>query len=390
MVSTGRGEPPDNPRGGVENEAYLLVNSLAKNVKSIHYVEKLSKTTLPENVFVHNPFSGQPCFGDTFLGGLLYSPILAFRVANMAKQILAKYSVQLIHFHETRGNLPVHFLFGSKDMPTVLSIHGPVPWTVKYDSKIETFVRIYSYRFFDVHAFKRVDHLIAVSHWLKRKLMTLGLPDNRISVIYNPIDTSVFSPERNSEKMSKSILDELDLDTASYFFTVGSLVSRKRHIDLIRAFASYKGDKKLVIVGNGPGFPNVNRLICRYGLNHRIKILRRVESPCLPYLYANAHAFVTCSLAEGLPVSIMEAMSSGLGIISPNTPWIEELVGPANGVLFSPFDDKAITDALTFFDDNSSKLLGMRSRRIAETSFSLQTCATSTSSVYESLLEQRD
>jgi glycosyltransferase involved in cell wall biosynthesis len=241
-----------------------------------------------------------------------------------------------------------------------------------------------------MNAFKRADHLIAVSHWIKRNLLKLGMPDKKVSVIYNPIDTSLFSPERKLEKRSKEFLDELDLEPSSYYFAVGSLVSRKRYIDLIRAFGSYNGEKKLVIVGDGPELSNVCRLIRKHDLSNRVRIFRRVSACSLPYLYASAYAFVTCSMAEGFPVAVMEAMSSGLGIISPDSPWIEELVGQSNGVLFPPLQVEATTNALSFFDDEgSSKRYGLASRYIAEKNFSVKTCATQTLRVYGTALDQR-
>jgi glycosyltransferase involved in cell wall biosynthesis len=384
MVSTGRGAPPDNPKGGVENEAYLLVNSIAKHLRSVHYVESLGNASLPENVLVYNVASSQHYF-PTFMTELLTAPILALRVADVAKQALIKCPIDVVHFHETRGNLPIHLLSGFKNLPKILSIHGPIPWTVKYDSKVETFVRVNTYRVFDIGAFKKVDHLIAISSWIKKNLIKLGMPDEKISVVYNPIDTAFFSPKRKLEKRSKDVLDKFCLEPSSYYLTVGSLVSRKRHLDLIRAFASYKGEKKLVIVGNGPEFSNVDRLISKYNLNNRIRVIRHVDASLLPYLYASAYVFVTCSMAEGLPVAVMEAMSSGLGIISPNAPWIEELVGQNNGVLFNPSCTEATTDAFNLFDEVSSKRFGSISRNIAERLFSSQACATKTLKIYESV-----
>ena len=388
MVSTGRGTPPDYPKGGVENEAYLLVNSIAKHVRSVHYVENLRNWNLPNNVIVYNVPSSNG-YSSTFIAELTTAPILALRVTEEAKKALIGDSIDIIHFHETRGNLPVHFLSGFSNLPKVLSIHGPIPWMVKYDSRIETFLRVNTYRIFDVSAFKRLDHLIAVSGWIKKSLIQIGIPDNKISVVYNPVDTDFFSPEKKLEKRNKEILNELELEPSSYLLTVGSLVSRKRHINLIRAFASYKGEKKLVIVGDGPEFVNICRWISKHNLKNRIILIRQVNACLLSYLYANAHAFVTCSMAEGLPVAIMEAMSSGLGIIFPDSPWIEELLGQDNGVLFSTSSDKSTTDALNLFDKLASKRFGLTNRNIAERLFSLQACTNKTLKIYEAIIDKK-
>ena len=268
----------------------------------------------------------------------------------------------------------------------VLSVHGPVPWTAKYKSGMETFVRNSTYRLFDKRAFERVDHLIAVSRWIKINLLKLGLPEDRVSVVYNPVDTSLFSPEKKT-KGNKKILINLDLEQSSYYISVGSLVPRKRLVDLISAFSSYEGDKKLVIVGDGPELGRIRQLISKYDLGDRIKLFRHVDSKSLPYLFAGAQAFVTCSSAEGFPVAVAEAMSSGLGIISPNTPWMRELADLDNGFLFEPTNIKTIIDAFDFFDkDDSARRCGLRSRKIAEEKFNVSTFTTKILRIYRSVL----
>ncbi len=390
MVSTGRGKPPDSPKGGVENEAYQLVASMAKYVKSIHYVESFGQVNLPENVFIYEVGFTQRDT-PTFVEEVATSPFLAFMVANAARKALTSHRVDILHFHETRGNLPFQFLSGFSTLPKVLSIHGPVPWTVNYNSKIETLVRSGTYRIFDMCALRKANHLIAISHWIKRSLVNLGVPENKVSVIYNPVDTSLFSPQRKLEKRNIDVLHQLKLEPSSYYLAVGSLVSRKRYIDLIRAFALYKGEKKLVIVGDGPELYNLYRAIQKYDIGGRVKMIRHVNASFLPYLYASARAFVTCSIAEGLPVTIMEAMSSGLGIISPERLWIGELVDRKNGVLFpSVCAPEAATDAINSLDDEvTSERLGLASRHIAEKIFSQNSCATQTLKVYESVIDKK-
>ena len=94
-------------------------------------------------------------------------------------------------------------------------------------------------------------------------------------------------------------------------------------------------------------------------------------------------------MAEGLPVAIMEAMSSGLGIIFPDSPWIEELLGQDNGVLFSTSSDKSTTDALNLFDKLASKRFGLTNRNIAERLFSLQACTNKTLKIYEAIIDKK-
>ncbi len=121
---------------------------------------------------------------------------------------------------------------------------------------------------------------------------------------------------------SKGVLQKFSLDSGRYILLVGRLVPEKRHLDLIDAFvrANLSG-WKLVLVG---------------GTDHPDKYYEKVRSVAsrtpgtvftgfqsglaLQELYANAGLFVLPSSHEGLPISLLEALSYGLLVIASDIP----------------------------------------------------------------------
>jgi glycosyltransferase involved in cell wall biosynthesis len=81
---------------------------------------------------------------------------------------------------------------------------------------------------------------------------------------------------------------------------------------------------KLVMVGDGPYRPTVERLIGENGLRGRVVLLGQRAD--VPSLLRTADVFVFCSRTEGLPNSVLEAMAAGLPIVATDVPGNRDLI----------------------------------------------------------------
>jgi N-acetyl-alpha-D-glucosaminyl L-malate synthase BshA len=140
----------------------------------------------------------------------------------------------------------------------------------------------------------------------------------------------------------------------------------KRVTDLVTAFAqvaSSLSDAHLLLLGDGPMRPEVDQLIRDLDLVERVHSLgfkRDVQS----YLRC-ARAFVLCSELEGAPLSLLEAMSTGLPCVTTAVGGIPEIVQDRVNGLLVPFGDlDALVDALyaVLTDDGLARRLGERAR----------------------------
>jgi glycosyltransferase involved in cell wall biosynthesis len=113
----------------------------------------------------------------------------------------------------------------------------------------------------------------------------------------------------------------LGLEAKSYFLFVGRLVPEKRFEDLIEAVLMLKQDVRLVVAGGSAAAAEYeHRLRQLADKDQRIVFAGNRYGEELAALYSNALAYVTASELEGLPLTLLEAMSNGLPCLASDIP----------------------------------------------------------------------
>ena len=125
---------------------------------------------------------------------------------------------------------------------------------------------------------------------------------------------------------------------------------QKGHLLLVQAAARLAAEGvefELTLVGDGPQRAEVDRLIDRLGLSGRVKITGFVGSEEVRREILRSRALVLASLAEGLPVVIMEALALGRPVVATSIAGIPELVQPGvNGWLVPSGSVDALAEAI--------------------------------------------
>jgi len=98
----------------------------------------------------------------------------------------------------------------------------------------------------------------------------------------------------------------------------------KDHETLVRAFAQVEAPARLKLVGDGPTRPDIERLISQLGIGDRVQMLGDRED--VAEQLCSSDIFALASHTEHLPISILEAMRSGLPIIASNVGGVSEQV----------------------------------------------------------------
>ena len=191
----------------------------------------------------------------------------------------------------------------------------------------------------------REDAQIAVSDAVRRSHTDCGrIRPARFVTILNGIDEERLAPTTDRASMRRA----LGLpDDAIVCLNIGSLTPQKNRHSLLDAAAQLADIEELrvLIVGSGPEEEELKRRTSELGLSERVLFLgQRLD---IPDLLAASDVFVLSSDWEGLPITILEAMASGVPCVSTAVGGIPEaLTDGVNGLIVEPGDPTALAGGL--------------------------------------------
>lgn len=143
-----------------------------------------------------------------------------------------------------------------------------------------------------------------------------------IEVVSNGIDTERFTPEGSASEL-------IDAEGPVVLF-VGRLVEGKRPEVAIEAFAEVRKslpDAELYLCGEGPLQSELIELASELGVREAVTFLGQVPYEEMPTVYRGADVLVLPSRAEGVPRTIMEALASGVSVVSSDLPQVRSAFG---------------------------------------------------------------
>jgi len=158
-----------------------------------------------------------------------------------------------------------------------------------------------------------------VSQTVCSELKAMGILENRITCILNGVDIARFSP-RDTKTAIRSKFGLSKDDTV--LLSIGRLTHQKQPHILIEVFSHLEkelGDVTLCIAGKGELLEKTKDLAEKMGLC-KVLFLGYVDDRDLPDLYACSDYYIMTSKYEGLPLTLLEAMASGLSCIVSDIP----------------------------------------------------------------------
>lgn len=237
---------------------------------------------------------------------------------------------------------------------------------------------------------KKADYVITVSENTKKDILKyLHISDKKVFVTYESYHIGY--DDESGKKNKNEVLKKYNLKN-DYLLFVGMIEPRKNIISILKAFIELDEelDKDLVIVGKKGWY---YKEIEQFMNNIQNKILKNkiiftgfVPEQELVYLYQNASIFLYPSLYEGFGIPPLEAMASGIPVITSNTSSLPEVVGDA-ALLIDPNNYLELKDAIKFLNENYEKRMTMSARGKERAKiFSLNNFVQNTLSVYEKVL----
>jgi len=202
-----------------------------------------------------------------------------------------------------------------------------------------------------------------------QKLALQFMPDLDIKVIPNGIDTGKFYPSEK-HKPALSGVAKAKTEKPLQALTVCRLITRKRLDLLIKAvsFARKSGfDIQLSIAGEGNLMEKLQGLARTLKVDDIVNFMGRVPPERMPQVYRDNDIFVMSSAHEGMSNAMLEAMASGLPIITTRCEGVEELVGD-NGTVVEKAEASEIVAAIKKLagDKETYKRMSIAARKRSE------------------------
>jgi len=227
------------------------------------------------------------------------------------------------------------------------------------------------------------DYVIAPAQYVKEELIEFGVK-KPIAVIPNGVDTKKFKPIKSDFLRKKLNLTQDD----KIILYVGRLAKEKSVDFLIQAFSKLNEENVyFVIVGDGPERETLEKLINKLGLQSKILLTGFVEHNKLADVYNSADVFVFSSTTETQGLVILEALSSGLTVLTVNDKVFAEFIEDGvSGFIVEKKETIFAQKLQKILQDEDLRVRISKEARIQALKFSLAEIAKKFENLYKQLL----
>lgn len=247
-----------------------------------------------------------------------------------------------------------HILHAHRHKPTIYSALAAVGTDVSVFSTVHALMKTRNIRrkLINRLVMPRVATIIAVSEAVRRDVLMTNpsLKEEKVEVIYNGIDLKLFAPGKYSKDEARKAFG-IGPVAGPVFGTAGRLVPVKGHDILLKAWAA-SGLQELggllVFAGDGREAGRLKQLAADLKINGSVRFLGHVQK--MDMFYAGIDCFVFPSRMEGHPLALIEAMASGVPLVTTTAGGIPEVLGPVGGtdaaLVVEPNDMTALSEAI--------------------------------------------
>ncbi len=203
------------------------------------------------------------------------------------------------------------------------------------------------------YALARADLVNPVSRCFERKLLSLGVPTEKMLTLTQGVDTARFGTNRSCRSPGPVRL-----------LCTRSLSAHYNCFRIVRALSILKGRSvpfHFTFAAGGPEEAFLRREVARRGLTENVTFLGGYGQDELPPMLGQADVYVSATAFDGASISLLEAMASGLFPVVSDIPGNREwLTGHGDSLLFDPADERQLANCLSSaIQDN-----GLRQRAI--------------------------
>lgn len=332
---------------GVSTSVQQLADELIKHGHEVYIITSsdLKKTTREDNIIRLPGFKIKKLYGYNLSGFYSY----------LASSYLKKLNLDIVHAHSEYGiGIYARIVAKAFDIPLIYTYHTMWEDYTHYitqvtrghfESSLKKFIVVFSKIFAD-----NSSELIVPSLKTKKAMIRYGVT-NKINVIPTGLDISKFNASQFEPEEILELRKEYGLKEDDFVAVYVGRIALEKNIDeIIKAFTIIKDRKidniKLVIIGSGPYYEELQEYIKQEKLLDYIQLLGVIEHEKIPTYYQLANIFVSASTSETQGLTYLEAMASHLPVLCYFDYNLEEIIEDnVNGFFvdnYSDFADKLV------------------------------------------------
>lgn len=315
---------------------------------------------------------------------------IGFRYTSLSKQssnyfltVLNKEKPSLIHAHFGPSALEILPLAKHLSIPMVTTFHGfDASSMLNNHCYIKQLKELFAYSF-----------VITVSEAMRSELIALGSPQSRTSCAYIGVPVDKFKQHSRTP-----IIEKIRANLPINFLQVSNFVEKKGHEYTLTAFSEllkYCPNAKLQLAGDGPLKEKMEYLADELDIRNAVDFLGHMDTNEVIKLMEKGDCFVHHSVTalngdkEGIPTVLMEAMASGLPVISTMHAGIPELIlTKVNGYLVEEKNIEEYVNTLrSVLEDDGS--IGVSARETVESKFNMNKQIQLLTLMYEKLITEK-
>jgi glycosyltransferase involved in cell wall biosynthesis len=298
-----------------------------------------------------------------------------FQIKNRFREILRKFKPDIVHTHRLKENILGYLSSrnAGRVIPLVCTQHGLDEPQLRLKWKLMSRANLYILsRYFS--------SIVAVSEDMRVNLLEkYRFPKEKLVVIHNGTE----------------IQDRIRLDRGNHPFTIGSagrffpVKDYPFFVEVAAEVNRYAKDVRFELAGEGPEFERITERIQRYGLQDVFRLKGFMEN--MSEFYNGLDLYINTSIHEGLPMSVLEAMSHGLPVVASKEGGIKEVVGDGlHGFLIEGRDPERFAQkCLAIYRDRTLRQsMGTASREKIAMEYSKKTMAGKYFELYAKILSE--
>lgn len=268
-----------------------------------------------------------------------------FGVVGEIASLACDSGADLIHTHGVRANLVGRLAARKAGKKVVTTVHSLL------ERDYPGFVSCLVNRWAEIATRGWTDHFIAVSRALKEQLVSGGLPEEKVTVIYNGIVPEEFRPPAEPGAARAKLGFGPEVPLVGMVARLHAVKGHRYFLEAARKLLLQRPGARFVVVGDGPCRAVLEELAGRLGIAGQVVFTGFVED--VRPLMADLDVLVISSLWEGFGLTAVEAMALGVPVVATRVGGLPEVVRHGEtGLLVPPADPEALAKGIAWMLDN--------------------------------------